>query len=62
MIKKYLLTFLDSSSITEQDGKITVTVKAEEYESVIIRLKENEYVKSVTDGVASNGEVQIIIG
>lgn len=62
MVKKYLLTFLDSGCITEQDGKITVTVKAEEYHSVISRLKGNEYVKSVTDGVASDGEVQIIIG
>lgn len=62
MIKKYLLTFLDSSSITEQDGKIIVTVKDTEYYGVLDRLKANEYVKSVTDGMSFNGEVQIIIG
>ena len=62
MIKKYLLTFLDSGLITEQDGKITVTVKDTEYHGVISRLKENEYVKSVTESGTSEGEVQIIIG
>ncbi len=61
MFKKFLLTFLDSSEISENNGEITVTVTDDEYDSVIQRLRSNEYVKSVTEGTPSGGKAVITI-
>lgn len=60
-IKNYLYTFLDGSEITESDGQITITIGADEYESVIKRLSTNEYVKNISAGSAFEGKATIII-
>ena len=61
MIKKYLLTFIDASKITESDDMITITVEADEYDSVMANIRANEYVQSVTEATFSNGTVIINI-
>lgn len=61
MFKKFLLTFLDGSRISEKDAEITLTITADEYESVMQHLRANEYVKSVTEGTPADGKAIINI-
>ncbi len=61
MFKKFLLTFLDGSRIADNGDEITVTITADEYESVMQRLRANEYVKSVTEGTPADGKAIINI-
>lgn len=53
--KKFLKTFLDDSCISETDAVITVTVEEKRYESVVAKIRSNEYVKSVSDGTPFGG-------
>ncbi|MBQ6998759.1 MAG: hypothetical protein IJN62_03120 [Clostridia bacterium] len=61
MFKKFLLTILDSSQITDNGGEIIVNITADEYESVMQHLRANEYVKSVTEGTSFDGKAVINI-
>lgn len=61
MFKKFLLTILDGSQITDNGSEITVNITADEYESVMQHLRANEYVKSVTEGTPFDGKAVINI-
>ena len=60
-IKNYLYTFLDGNEIAEADDQITITINADEYESIMKKISGNEYVKSISVGNVSNGKAIIII-
>lgn len=61
MLKKYLLTILDGSKISDNGDEITITVDEDEYSNVMEHLRANEYVKSVTEGTPQDGTVVINI-
>ncbi len=61
MFKKFLLTILNSSQITDNNGEITVNINADEYESVMQHIRANEYVKTVTEGTPFDGKAIINI-
>lgn len=59
--KKFLKTFLNSSSITETSDTITISVEESRYDSVMAKIRSNEYVKSVSDGTPFGGVAEIKI-
>ena len=61
MMKKHLLTFLEGNQMDVKEDEIIITISADEYEAVMSKLRENEYVKSVTDGIPYDGKAIISI-
>ena len=61
MMKKHLLTFLEGNQMDVKEDEIIITISAEEYESVMSKLRENEYVKTVTEGIPYEGKAIISI-
>ena len=61
MMKKFLLTFLSPEEIEEGQGEIVITVEEAEFEKVVTKLGENEYVKEVIPGTAFEGIGKIYI-
>lgn len=60
-VKAFLLTFVEESAIVYEDNTIKVTVSAEDYDNVVRRIGESEYIKSVVHGVPLDGVGIIII-
>ena len=61
MMKKFLLTFLSPEEIEESEDEIIITVEEAEFEKVVTKLSENEYVKEIIPGAAFEGIGKIYI-